>query len=31
MVQLIPRELKDKFKATYEEIVPGKGKHDEKI
>jgi uncharacterized membrane protein required for colicin V production len=31
MVQVIPRELKDKFKATYKEIVSRPGEDDEKI
>jgi hypothetical protein len=31
MAQIIPRELKDKFKTTYEEIVGSPRKQDEKI
>jgi membrane protein required for colicin V production len=31
MVQVIPRELKDKFKETYQEIVGAPSEHDEKI
>lgn len=31
MIQVIPRELKEKFKATYEEIVAGPRGFDEKI
>jgi hypothetical protein len=31
MVQVIPRELKEKFKATYKEIVTVPREHDEKI
>ena len=31
MIQVIPRELKEKFKATYEEIVSGPRGFDEKV
>lgn len=31
MIQVIPQELKEKFKATYEEIVAGPREFDEKI
>jgi uncharacterized membrane protein required for colicin V production len=31
MVQVIPRELKEKFRATYEEIVGAPREQDEKI
>ena len=31
MIQIIPRELKEKFKATYEEVTAGSRDFDEKI
>ncbi len=31
MIELIPQELKDKFKATYQEIIEGKRDHGQEI
>jgi membrane protein required for colicin V production len=31
MIELIPQELKDKFRATYQEIIEGKRDHGQKI